>query len=334
MQSYSGMLRNFVVYLDGTKIDSIGSGEGKTYQVSPGKHSLEVRFDFYRSPPVHLSLDAGSMISLVCGDGGPQSLQETYTLKGLAQLAGSFVSPNTYLFIRPADTGHVATPTHGTAVPPSGNPDNGIRVDTPLQAVKSRQGSHAKPGSELFLSYRRSDSGVLIGRLCDRLFSHYGEKNVFRDVDSIPLGVDFREHIRTTIARCSAVIAVIGPDWLTASTPGGERRIDDPGDFVRIELELALAHGMPLIPLLVRGATMPSSEALPESIAELAYRNAFVLPDDPYFHVGVDKLLSDLDALETPAPPPAAPGLRFCTDCGTELTPGFRFCTGCGMEMR
>src|ERR1700686_4306387 len=105
------------------------------------------------------------------------------------------------------------------------------------------------------LSYRREDSVAVAGRLYDRLQSAFGRENVFMDFDSIPPGVDFREHIMRSIERSHVLVAVIGPNWL--GDKGGLRRIDNPNDFVRFEIGSALARGIPVIPVLANDARMP-----------------------------------------------------------------------------
>ncbi len=139
------------------------------------------------------------------------------------------------------------------------------------------------------ISYRRDDSLPIAGRLYDRLQAKFGKRNVFMDFDSIPAGVDFREQIKQTIERAHLVIAVIGPDWL--GEQGGSRRIDDPADFVRLEIAYALNRGIPVIPLLVDETPMPKAEKLPPDIAALAYRNALPLDSGIDFHSHTDRLI-------------------------------------------
>src|SRR5689334_2587317 len=125
----------------------------------------------------------------------------------------------------------------------------------------------------VFISYRRSDSEYIVGRLYDHLEHAFGRKKVFKDVDSIPAGADFRKAIFDAVRQCDVAVAVIGPGWLSA-TEEGKRRLDDPDDFVRLEIEAAIDRKIPLIPALVAGATMPRRERLPLGIADLAFRNA------------------------------------------------------------
>ena len=124
----------------------------------------------------------------------------------------------------------------------------------------------------VFLSYRRSDSAAETGRIYDRLVGHYGKEAIFKDVDLIPYGVDFRTYLYDMVCRCGALIAVIGPEWLSAINEFGLRRIDDPTDFVRIEIAAALGRRMPVVPLLVRGAVLPREIDLPIDLKPLVYQ--------------------------------------------------------------
>ena len=100
---------------------------------------------------------------------------------------------------------------------------------------------------QIFISYRRDDSGYAAGRLFDRLSQRFGRDRLFMDIDTIGLGVDFAHSIDEAIAGCDVVLAVIGRDWLTAADAQGRRRLDDPQDFVRQELVAALSRDIPEI---------------------------------------------------------------------------------------
>ena len=131
----------------------------------------------------------------------------------------------------------------------------------------------------IFISYRRDDSRGYAGRLQGDLSRRYSEEHVFRDVE-IPPGADFGEYITSLVDKCNVVLAIIGPSWLDARDREGERRIDDPDDWVRLEIERALARdGVEVIPVLVDGARLPPREELPESLLALRRRNAFELSD-------------------------------------------------------
>jgi hypothetical protein len=105
---------------------------------------------------------------------------------------------------------------------------------------------------------------------------------VFIDVASIEPGVDFAEVTTRAVGSCDVLLAVIGPGWLTAPDEAGQRRLDDPDDLVRLEVEAALARDVRVIPVLVEDATMPRRKDLPEDLATLARRNAFILRHETF----------------------------------------------------
>src|SRR5215470_4230485 len=133
-----------------------------------------------------------------------------------------------------------------------------------------RRGAHM---AKITISYRREDSMDITGRIFDRLTSRYGRETVFRDIDNVPPGLDFREHIRASIEESDVLMVVVGPRWM-GSGRHGQPRIRSETDYVRVEVEAALDRHIPVIPLLVGGADMPEPGQLPESIRDLAYRNA------------------------------------------------------------
>ena len=145
----------------------------------------------------------------------------------------------------------------------------------------------------VFVSYRRDDSGMIVGRICDRLTRDVGAENIFKDIDNIPFGVDFVELLDREVQKCTVLFAVIGPRWLEA-TDQGARRLDDPNDFVRIEIGTALRRNIPVVPLLVDGAHMPRAEELPDDLKPLTRRNGTEIRNDPDFHNDMSRLLSRL----------------------------------------
>jgi hypothetical protein len=154
---------------------------------------------------------------------------------------------------------------------------------------------------KIFISYRRDDSADVTGRIYDRLVDKFGERYVFKDVDSIPLGVDFRKHLHKQVAECDIVLAIIGDRW--ASGAGTIRRLDDEKDFVRIELEAALQRDIPVVPVLVRGGEIPAESELPASLAALAYRNGIPVRPDPDFRRDVDRLIHGIVGHSTSSQP-------------------------------
>ncbi len=129
----------------------------------------------------------------------------------------------------------------------------------------------------IFISYRREDAEGEAGRLFDNLVSHFGEASIFLDVAAITVGRDFRKAIDESVTKCAVLLAIIGPDWIDARDEDGNRRLDDPSDFVRLETASALKRDIPVIPVLIHGAKMPRPEQLPEDLKELPYRNCVEL---------------------------------------------------------
>ena len=152
------------------------------------------------------------------------------------------------------------------------------------------------PGRSVFISYRRGDSADVTGRIYDRMVQHFGRACVYKDVDSIPLGIDFREHLEQAVGRCHVLLAIVGRGWLDAGAESGQRRLDDSADFLRIEVETALKRNVPVIPVLVQGATMPSEQTLPAGLRAFAYRNGVAVRPDPDFHGDVDRLIAGIEA--------------------------------------
>ncbi|MEM1256727.1 MAG: toll/interleukin-1 receptor domain-containing protein [Cyanobacteria bacterium P01_H01_bin.21] len=146
----------------------------------------------------------------------------------------------------------------------------------------------------IFISYRRSDSNDVTGRIYDFLSQHFDADVVFKDVDSIPLGIDFRTHLNQTVGRCQVLVAVMGPTWLKVIQ---ERLNQSDVDWVRAEIETALERGIPVVPLLVGGADMPSADALPEGLEDVAYRNATLARPDPDFKHDMGRLIQGLEAI-------------------------------------
>lgn len=149
--------------------------------------------------------------------------------------------------------------------------------------------------NHIFISYRREDAADVTGRIHDRLRQHFGEDAIFTDVDKIPLGVDFRAQLDDKVSRCKVLLPVIGRNWLAVKDHRGQPRLQDPDDFVRLEIESALRRDIPVIPLLVHGIEMPSKDDLPDSLQELAYRNGTRIRPDPDFHKDMDRLISALE---------------------------------------
>lgn len=150
--------------------------------------------------------------------------------------------------------------------------------------------------SRIFISYRRADSAMATRLIYDRLAPQFGTDRVFMDINAIQLGVDFRQVIEDAVGSCDVLIAVIGDQWLTIADNSGRRRLDDPHDFVRLEIATALRRGIPVIPVLVEDEPMPGEGDLPDDLKELAWRNALAL-SHARFDADVARLIKALEQL-------------------------------------
>jgi outer membrane protein assembly factor BamB len=153
--------------------------------------------------------------------------------------------------------------------------------------------------SGVFISYRRDDSGGYAGRLYDALVAHFGKDLIFIDIDSIRAGENFADVIDRHIAACSVVVVLIGKSWLKSVDDQGNRRLDNPRDFVRLEAASALAQRIPVIPVLVGGAKMPRPDDLPEPLKSLAHLNAIEIFDQ-LFHDSIKHFIDTLHPFVRP----------------------------------
>jgi len=162
------------------------------------------------------------------------------------------------------------------------------------------EGSHPR----VFINYRRDDAAGDAGRLFDALSSRFGKGSVFMDVDAITAGADFAEVINQAVGACEVLVTVIGKSWLSLANADGGRRLDDPRDLVRLEIQSALKQKIRVVPALVQGAQMPRADQLPKSLAKLAGRNAFEISHGRWQH-DVELLIATLEkpTQETPAAP-------------------------------
>ncbi len=154
----------------------------------------------------------------------------------------------------------------------------------------------AKEAPKIFISYRRDDSSDIMGRIYDRLVQHFGTDHIFKDVDSIPLGVDFKQQLDLAVSQCNFFLTVIGTNWIYGSKAVEKNLLHDSADFVRIEVESALQRDIPVIPLFVQKATMPDKEDLPDILMPLIYRNGLSIRSDPDFHNDMDRLIRAIGA--------------------------------------
>jgi hypothetical protein len=150
------------------------------------------------------------------------------------------------------------------------------------------------PLPAIFISYRHSTEGDFAGRLYQHLLESFGTDSVFFDANSIRRGEDFTSAIDRVARNCRVALIVVGPHWAEPDDDGG-RRLDDPNDWVRLEVETLLGRQVPVIPVLVGGAHIPDFSALPISIAPLS-RRAGVAISDEAFAVDVAMLVERLES--------------------------------------
>ena len=152
---------------------------------------------------------------------------------------------------------------------------------------------------KIFISYRRDDSLAIAGRIYDRLRGHFGRGTVFMDLDAIPVGEDFREVIQDAINEADVLLALIGTDWL-----GQDQRLQSQKDLVRAEIETALNQRIPVVPILLDTAVMPSEDDLPEAIREIAFRNALRIDSGQDFDMHMSRLVEAIKSVPKASKPP------------------------------
>jgi hypothetical protein len=167
------------------------------------------------------------------------------------------------------------------------------RTPPELPSLASTLSSTVSEAGRLFICYRRDDTEGEAGRLHDGLSATFGVDAIIMDVDSVPLGMDYVDHISEQIGCCKAVVVMIGRQWLVTQDKKGRRRLDDPEDLVRMEIAAALKRKVPVIPVLVQNATMPDREDLPDEIRLLTRRNGVTLRHDQW-RDGVERLVTAL----------------------------------------
>jgi hypothetical protein len=165
-------------------------------------------------------------------------------------------------------------------------------VDSHEVRVMADSAAPAAPAAgRVFISYRREETAYAAGWLFDRLVDQLGRGQIFKDIDSIQLGDDFVEVITTAVASCDVLLALIGKQWLTITDEHGTARLENPDDFLRLEIEAALTRDVRVIPILVAGARMPRPDQLPPSLAKLVRRHALEL-SPCHFEFDTSRLLS------------------------------------------
>jgi len=158
---------------------------------------------------------------------------------------------------------------------------------------------------KVFISYRRDDSAGHAGRVHDRLQREFDHNVLFIDVDAIPLGANFVNVVREEVAKCDVLLAIIGRGWLNALDELGNHRLDQPGDFVRVEIAAALQRDIPVIPILLDGTRLPKAEQLPDELRGLTLRNGLDVRHSS-FHPDMDKLIRFLRGILSKESAPGA----------------------------
>lgn len=174
----------------------------------------------------------------------------------------------------------------------------GLLVMIPLlvmyvtRSFKGKKIASVSGNESVFISYRRDDSSGYSLAIYEKLKQALGDDKVFMDMDDIPHGVDFSQHLEKVLGNASTVLVMISDGWLNASNEYG-RRLDNPSDFVRIEVATALARDIRVIPVLLKGAQMPGQQALPKALQSLSKRNAIRIHDDQ-FEASIQRLIESI----------------------------------------
>lgn len=161
----------------------------------------------------------------------------------------------------------------------------------------------------IFISYRRDDTRQAAGRLADDLGDRLGADRIFRDIEKIELGVDFEEALNQALVNCEIMLVLIGRQWSRITDAQGRRRLEQPNDWIRIEIVSALKRGIRVVPVLVDGADLPPESDLPEDLRPLVRRQALEI-EDARWKSDVARLAESLarqGGTASPARPAAAP---------------------------
>ncbi|TDH17927.1 tetratricopeptide repeat protein [Segetibacter sp. 3557_3] len=151
--------------------------------------------------------------------------------------------------------------------------------------------------SKIFISYRRSDSMDITGRMYDHLVNAFPGATIFKDVDSIAPGDNFKTHIIDSIKHCRVMLIMMSRDWAMVKGTDGKRRLEDPDDIVRLEIETALQYQLTIIPVLINDVKMPDFALVPKSIQPILYLNAIQLRPDPDFKNDIGRLITRLQQI-------------------------------------
>ena len=181
----------------------------------------------------------------------------------------------------------------------------------------------------ILISYRREDTAGWAGRLYDRLVTEFGQDSVFMDIDTIEPGMDFVEVLEDSLEQADVVLVMIGQSWIGVTGDAGNRRLDNPRDWVRLEVATALKKRKRVMPVLVEGAVLPTFDDLPDDLAGLARRQALEI-SDARFHSDVDRLIRSIQRVSvTPRDPGHhAPEHAESTPASSRVAPGEEVAVG------
>jgi len=165
----------------------------------------------------------------------------------------------------------------------------------PNSGSESRSPRSRERRPRIFISYRRSDSAAIVGHIYERLAARYKTESVFRDINNMPLGKNFYDHIKEELSGCDVVLVVIGPQWLAIDAQG-QSRIQQSDDPVRLEVEAALQSGATVIPVMVEDAAIPKSTDLPERLKTFpALAGTRINVED--FDTHLERLMQSIDGI-------------------------------------
>jgi hypothetical protein len=263
----AGNVRVIPVLIEGASMPSVGELPASLAELARG-HASVLRHDHLRSDVEQLvaalqtTLNSGS-VSVAAGLSAPKVRGREAPGK---QQTGEQIK-------RKADTATASDPGKPVLLGPAGE-SRRYPAERSSAAATSRE---RRLPARIFISYRREETSYPAGWLFDRLTEHFGADQVFKDVNSIDLGDDFVHEITRAVRSCAALLALIGERWATITDEFERRRLDNPEDFVRLELEVALTRNIRVIPVLVDNAQMPRSDQLPSTVAKLARLQALNL---------------------------------------------------------
>jgi tetratricopeptide (TPR) repeat protein len=229
------------------------------------------------------------------------------------------------------------------------NAKSGSSGKSPIRSVHGRD--EGEQAVKLFINYRRDDTDDFAGRLYERLISEFGTDNIFKDVDSIRPGQNWRAVLQESVGSCDVVLALIGKHWCACADAKGQRRLMSEDDWVRFELEAAYRTRRVIMPVIVKGAPIPRIDELPESLQWLPEIHVSEVRGDPFFKDDAARLVNELRrmrerliehaqvAAQVAAAPSssfdsaAAAGMVACPSCRRNCPRLDQFCEFCGATL-